>query len=214
MKTNIKLRVTPEQSKAVQKICFANGIEWFIFNSSVSFTDKEYLFIDFNRIWCRGITNHTKGIETKGYIEVDADLFIRTNGTCEEPIEIVDNLSNNKSKEDMFKRYGFEVPNFDCTILTKVEDKYIGYVTTNQGDVYPTYWFANGCRHIDEGNHWNLTPTKKPWYETCKFPVLVWDGDGDNDLLAIETRGEYASSYLEMCKPLSNNEIDQLKQDF
>ena len=28
MKTNIKLRVTPEQSEAVQKICFAKGINW------------------------------------------------------------------------------------------------------------------------------------------------------------------------------------------
>ena len=35
--------------------------------------------------------------------EVDADLFIRTNGTCEESVELVNNLLNNKSKEDMFK---------------------------------------------------------------------------------------------------------------
>lgn len=214
MKTNIKLKVTPEQSEAVQKICFTNGIDWSKGENKIFYTFAEYLFIEPTRIWCRGITDHNKGSETLGYTEVDADLFIRTNGTCEESVELVNNLLNNKSREDMFKRCRFEVPNFDCTILTKVEDKYIGYVTTNQGDVYPTYWFANGCRHIDEGNQWNLTPIKQPWYETCKYPVLVWEGDGNNDLLAIETRGEYASSYLEMCKPLSNNEIDQLKQDF
>jgi hypothetical protein len=28
IKTNIKMRVTPEQSKKVQEICFENGIEW------------------------------------------------------------------------------------------------------------------------------------------------------------------------------------------
>ena len=221
MKTNIKLRVTPEQSEAVQKICFANGAEWLTFNSTVSFTDKEYLFIDSNRIWCRGITDHTKGIETLRYTEVDANLFIRTNGTCEEFItqQELDNMLNNKSKEAVFKQYGFEVPNFDCTILTKVEDKYIGYVTTNQGDVYPTYWFANGCRHIDEGNQWNLNPIKKPWYKTYKFPVLVWDTFADK----LEVATEYTNDTLYLLsdirnasevRPLSNEEIDQLKQDF
>lgn len=212
MKTNIKLKVTPEQSEAVQKICFANGIQWFTLNTTVSFTDKEYLFIEPTRIWCREITNHNKGVETKGYAEVDADLFIRTNGTCEKSIELINNSSNSKSKEDMFKQYGFEVPDFDCTILAKVRDKYIGYVTTNQGDVCPTYWYTNGCRHIDQGNHWNLTPIKKPWYETCKFPVLVWNAD--SDLLAIETRKDYIDSYLSICRPLPNAEIDRLKQDF
>ena len=213
MKTNIKLRVTPEQSEAVQKICFEHGIRWLEDDSNIpKYLDARYLFIEFNRIWYRGKYDHDSGLETQGYTEVDADLFIRTNGTCEESIDIVDNLSNNKSKEDMFKQYGFEVPDFDCTILAKVEDKYIGYVVTNQGEVYPTYWFANGCRHIDEGNQWNLIPIKQPWHETCKFPVLVWDED--NDLFAIRTRGEYTASYLDICKPLSNSEIDQLKQDF
>lgn len=219
MKTNIKLRVTPEQSEAVQKICFANGAEWLTFNSTVSFTDKEYLFIDSNIIWYRGITDHNSDMETVGYTEVDADLFIRTNGTCEESINIVDNSSNNKSKEDMFKQYGFEVPDFDCTILAKVNDKYIGYVTMSQGEIYPTYWYANGCRHIDEGNHWNLTPIKKPWYEICKYPVLVWDTFADK----LEVATEYTNNVLYLLsdirdfsevRPLTNAEIDQLKQDF
>ena len=46
--------------------------------------------------------------------------------------------------------------------------------------------------------------------EDDKFPILVWEED--NDLHAIETRGEYASSYLEMCKPLTNDEIDEKKK--
>ena len=88
MKTNIKLRVTPEQSKAVQKICFANGIDWSARENKISHTVAEYLFIEPTRIWFRGITDHNKGSETLGYTEVDADLFIRTNGTCEESNEI------------------------------------------------------------------------------------------------------------------------------
>lgn len=214
MKTNIKLRVTPEQSEAVQKICFANGAEWLTFNSTVSFTDKEYLFIDSNIIWCRGITDHTKGIETVGYTEVDADLFIRTNGTCEESINIVDNSSNNKSKEDMFKQYGFEVPDFDCTILTKVGFWLIGYTQKDSMAPVPAMWFEHTGESSGSSNLKvpNLTPIKKPWYETCKFPVLVWNAD--SDLIAIETRKDYNNSYLSICRPLSNADIDRLKQDF
>lgn len=214
MKTNIKLRVTPEQSEAVQKICFANGIQWFTFNTTVSFTDKEYLFIEPTRIWCREITNHNKGVKTKGYAEVDADLFIRTNGTCEKSIELINNSSNNKSKEDMFRQYGFQVPDFDCTILAKVKNEYVGYYVTNNKAIIALSWSSNGSGYIETTYtpKYNLTPIKQSWYETCKFPVLVWDED--NDLFAIRTRGEYTASYLDMCKPLSNEEIDQLKQDF
>lgn len=217
MKTNIKLRVTPEQSEAVQKICFANGAEWFTFNSNtVSFTDKEYLFIDSNRIWCRGITDHTKGTETLRYTEVDANLFIRTNGTCEEFItqQELDNSSNNKSKEDMFKQYGFEVPDFDCTILTKVGSWLIGYTQKDSMAPVPAMWFEHTGESSGSSNLKvpNLTPIKKPWYETCKFPVLVWNAD--SDLIAIETRKDYNNSYLSICRPLSNADIDRLKQDF
>ena len=213
MKTNIKLRVTPEQSEAVQKICFANGIDWSAGANKISHTIAEYLFIEPTRIWFRGITDHDSGIKTVGYTEVDADLFIRTNGTCEESIDIVNNLSNNKSKEDIFKQYGFEVPDFDCTILAKVNDKYIGYVTMSQGEIYPTYWYANGCRHIDEGNQWNLSPTKKHWYETCKFPVIVKTEDSNIFIIKDELQN-YTEITLKTLTPLSNDEIDQLKQDF
>ncbi len=213
MKTNIKLRVTPEQSKAVQKICFANGINWMDGRNTPMYLNFEYLFIEPTRIWFRGIADHDSGIETVGYTEVDTDLFIRTNGTCEESIDIVDNLSNNKSKEDMFKQYGFEIPNFDCAILAKVNNDYIGYII-EKNTVIALSWTLDGFSYngADYDSRYNLTCIKQPWYETCKFPVLVWDED--NDLLALRTRGEYISSYLELCKPLTKDEIDQLKQDF
>ena len=218
MKTNIKLRVTPEQSEAVQKICFANNILWKPTNFNRNTTNVRFIFINQANL-TKCVFTSLKYFKAHSYSEVDADLFIRTNGTCEESIELIDNLSNNKSKEVMFKQYGFKVPDFDCTILAKVEAKYMGYVTTNQGEIYPTYWYANGCRHIDEGNQWNLTPIKQPWHKTCKFPVLVWDIFADK----LEVATEYTNDTLYLLsdirdvsevRPLSNEEIDQLKQDF
>ena len=79
MKTNIKLRVTPEQSEAVQKICFANGVVWSAVENKISYTEAEYLFIEHDKIWYRDYSDHNTGAHTKGYTEVDADLFIRTN---------------------------------------------------------------------------------------------------------------------------------------
>ena len=219
MKTNIKMRVTPEQSEAVQKICFANDIQpWGLTDKVVRNLDQAFISISKDKIL--GKYNYALG-DNKFYFwdkdenkEVDTDLFIRTNGTCEESVELVNNLSNNKSKEDMFKQYGFEVPDFDCNILTKVNNDYIGYATIPSSIIVTLSWALNGIAYmgVTHTPQYNLTPIKKPWYETCKFPVLVWDDD--NDLFAIRTRGEYTASYLDICKPLSNEEIDQLKQDF
>ena len=50
MKTNIKLRVTPEQSVAVQKICFANGIFFKGAEDKISYVSNEYLFIEHDKI--------------------------------------------------------------------------------------------------------------------------------------------------------------------
>ena len=207
MKTNIKLRVTPEQSKAVQKICFANGINWASSGTNHIYTCSTILISKNRRLLLMEDTTDAE------YTEVDADLFIRTNGTCEESIDIVDNLSNNKSKEAVFEQYGFEVPDFDCTILTKVNHDYVGYVIDNDTIIALSWSLSGTCyTGVTYTPKHNLNRIKKPWYETCKFPVLVWNED--NDLFAIGTRGEYTASYLDMCKPLSNEEIDQLKQDF
>lgn len=82
MKTNIRMKVTPEQSRKVQEICFKNNITWnglkaldhlrepflYIHESTLGYDSKisEYFF-----------NSHYNE-------EIDADLFIRTNGTCEE----------------------------------------------------------------------------------------------------------------------------------
>ena len=82
IKQNIKMRVTPEQSKKVQEICFENGIYWIISGKEIKYTDKLFLEIE-ESLSCPGSeylfnTSHSK--------EVDANLFIRTNGTCEEEL--------------------------------------------------------------------------------------------------------------------------------
>ena len=214
MKTNIKLKVTPEQSEAVQKICFTNGIDWSGGENKIFYTFAEYLFIEPTGIWCRGITDHNKGSETLGYTEVDADLFIRTNGICEEPIELVDNSSNSNSKEDMFKQYGFEVPDFDCTILTKVNNDYIGYVINNDTVVALSWTLSGTCyTGITYNPKHNLTPIKQPWYETCNYPVIVKTEDSNIFIIRDELQN-YTEVTLKTLTPLSNEEIDQLKQDF
>mgnify|MGYP003594716648 CR=1 FL=1 len=250
MKTNIKLRVTPEQSKAVQNICFANGVFWYAGNGNeVRYTKAEYLFIDSDRVWFRVITDHNIGTETEGYTEVDADLFIRTNGTCEEDKKEMDlrntwcyatvpnhdrlrllgynhmpvgccksyyyidcntNISdldshpnfkpdyneiklNEKGKfeyatlssqqdnsECNFTKFGFEKPNFECKILGEIDGVLYGatwiQINSTPGmeefNWYPEQWDkVDGSAH-DDSKH-DLTPIKKPWYETCTFPCII-----------------------------------------
>lgn len=81
MKTNIKMRVTPEQSMRVQEICFKNGIQWAMACFNKSNLDKPYIYI-YNKEICYGIKKSFFMRHLNE--EIDADLFIRTNGTCEE----------------------------------------------------------------------------------------------------------------------------------
>lgn len=84
MKTNIKMRVNSEQSKRVQEICFENGVYWYTFHSKDKITlFSNYLYIDDKYITHDTLNNSTyfkDAIEQ----EIDEDLFIQTNGSCEE----------------------------------------------------------------------------------------------------------------------------------
>ena len=118
--------------------------------------------------------------------------------------------------ECQFAKYGFEKPNFECEILKYFaeDNTLVGYYKTEDGTVYAESWHSLNGRADCGVNNYNtkvhLTPIKKPWYETCKFPALVWDED--NDLFVIRTRGEYTALYLNVCNPLTNDEIEGLKQ--
>jgi len=74
IKTNIKMRVTPEQSRRVQEICFENGIEWQ--DSKKTLQEYEYIIIRKDYlITCSGIKHYNEYVEK----EISADLFIKTN---------------------------------------------------------------------------------------------------------------------------------------
>ena len=81
IKQNIKMRVTPEQSKKVQEICFENGICWRGY-SKVIHTESIFLYID--GILTHDSNNNEQYFKEEGSEEIDAALFIRTNGTCED----------------------------------------------------------------------------------------------------------------------------------
>lgn len=83
MKTNIKMRVTPEQSRRVQEICFKNGIQWRLSLNTISHINKPYLAIEPTAIFYRSTEIDYLNISSL-FKEIDADLFIRTYGTCEE----------------------------------------------------------------------------------------------------------------------------------
>ena len=194
IKTNIKLRVTPEQSKAVQKICFANGIGWQQ-ELSLKFLASPYLFIHDNFL---SSTHSTRFYNTQKKEEVDPDLFIRTNGTCIEYTE-----------ECQFAKYGFE-KHKDCVVLTEVGSWLIGYVKNGTQAPKPAMWFKHdGGSSAGSIAIPNLVPIKKPWYETCKFPCLVKDEDGTFLISEIEW---YSEEYLKTLTPLTNTQIEGLKQ--
>ena len=85
IKTNIKMRVTPEQSAKVQEICFKNDINWTLGKGNIQFIDKPFLFID-------EYISFMAEEEAEDFLkeeneEIDPELFIRTNGSCNEKEE-------------------------------------------------------------------------------------------------------------------------------
>ena len=76
---NIKLKVTPEQSRKVQEICFSKGVFWGTTRDRVSYTDAPILYITAGRFLTYGHDYHS--FLTDRREEMDANLFIQTNGT-------------------------------------------------------------------------------------------------------------------------------------
>ena len=76
---DIKLEVTPEQSRKVQEICFSKGIVWGSIGNTVGYTDAPILYITYGRSLTYGHDYHF--FLTNRREEMDANLFIQTNGT-------------------------------------------------------------------------------------------------------------------------------------
>ena len=83
IKTNIKMRVTPVQSRRVQEICFENGINFRSNKEKNIENNVKSLYIRDDVLTCRYIAAG-EGYNNNLLKEIDADLFIKTNGTCEE----------------------------------------------------------------------------------------------------------------------------------
>lgn len=92
MKTNIKMRVTPEQ---LEKICKIVGEGWLYFKSAIYM----YIFNDGSIEVSYSKENWNK----YNLQEIDADLFIRTDGTCEETFKDKADLYF-KQADDYYKK--------------------------------------------------------------------------------------------------------------
>ena len=111
IETGIKMRVLPEQSKEVQKICFDNGIYWINGSKNLKL-DSHYIFIR-NTI--------TKSNDDEIFIEsplkeIDAESFIKANGGCiynevikKKFMKLINKRNKaNKKLRKFAKKYGLE----------------------------------------------------------------------------------------------------------
>lgn len=116
IKTNIKMIVTPEQSRRVQEICFANGAKWNTGKKYVSYQHAPYLIILENKALIYKEYNQKDDYEQKEEKEIDADLFIKTNGTCEETY-LTKYTSQPKDLESALKK----IENLHIALKKKIE---------------------------------------------------------------------------------------------
>ena len=146
IKTNIKMRVTPEQSEKVQKICFENNIFWFK-EKRLSHLSSPFLYIK---------NNSLKYTEKELLEEVDADLFIRTNGTC---------IEKEKFTYPMWFRYKV----FDLGYIVRFDS-----LTT--GEVIPHHNWTLDCYICD-----NLTPhTNTTVWEQVQDPKEIKENHNEH----------------------------------
>lgn len=105
IKRNIKMVVTPKQSKQVQEICIANRITWNTGYFEVKHLNKKYLYIAEVITW----GNIEAVYNEKNLEEVNASFFIRTSGTCVEETPKQELKQNSNKEETMEKN---EVENY------------------------------------------------------------------------------------------------------
>lgn len=124
IKTNIKMRVTPEQSRKVQEICFSNGIYWAGENKNKVRVYSNFLYIR-GLITHDSLNNFTYFKEAKEE-EIDADLFIKTNGTCEltDPVDIFEDICNQINEETYLAKYTSQPKDLESA-LKKIENLHI-----------------------------------------------------------------------------------------
>ena len=80
METGIKMRVSPEESKSIQEIVFANGGQWAGRDKEVQDLSRPFLFLNDQCNLTYSYDEET--FKDKWFKEVPAALFIETDGTC------------------------------------------------------------------------------------------------------------------------------------
>lgn len=142
IKTNIKMRVTPEQSVKVQEICFNRGFEWVSGEKKAIYINEPFIIISSEKdIRWIGKDRESIFIEAKEK-EIDPELFIRTNGSCVE--------DNNKAKNPNSKYYelweNFEA--IDVIKLALTDEEYKGFL---KGNILK-YRLRAGKKNIENDN--------------------------------------------------------------
>ena len=72
IKQNIKMRVTPEQSKKVQEICFYNGVFWPGNKNTIQSENQKYLYINDGHITFGDTYEYFEKYDAK---EIDAEVI-------------------------------------------------------------------------------------------------------------------------------------------
>ena len=152
MKTNIKIKHDGNNCKfkELQEVCFKNGVYWRVLDSVYRDTTnvKYGIFID-DIITSTSSEKYFEDVTD--YEEVDIDLFIKTNGTCEEKltigIEVGDEYLNSAGKK--------------CTISKILYGNYLKYLHQD-GHIYQTT-----CANIKKNwtkltKHQSNTKVSKP----------------------------------------------------
>lgn len=104
IKTGIKIRVTPEQSKKIQEICFENGIGWYS-GKIIKHLDKPYLYIDTHKLITYGTIFQERVFVEAKYEEIPAEFFIKTNGTCVESESTTESIPSEEIQPKTLSEY-------------------------------------------------------------------------------------------------------------
>ena len=171
IKTNIKMRDTPEQSVKVQEICFKNGIDWGSGENKAIYINEPFITISSEKdIRWTGKDRESIFIEAKEK-EIDPELFIRTNGSCIE-------------KEEFTYPMWFKHKN-------------LGYVVRFDGLTVGevVYGFENWLLDYAKSDNWTEHTDDIAWVQV-KNPDLVADKETEQSL-----RGDGGSvNYYELPK--------------
>lgn len=117
-------------------------------------------------------------------------------------------------QENKFTEYGFETPDFECKLYDKLDDYILGaYFNPNKQRWTMCRWGFDG-RNKQGSYNYALKPLViiKPWYETCTFPILTINEF--NNIENIRERRQCPQAYLEGLRPLTDAELEALKQGF